>query len=192
MIKEEKAVRKNLKRNIVVAAVLVFVGSAVYLNWSYNSKWGQADAAMAAREDAAMEAAQQEYLSVAAPVEQEDAVSAYFAQARLTRQQSRDEALALLEMTCAQQTVSQEVIDESMRQISSMAQWNMAEAVMENELLARNFADCVVFASADGVTVAVPAPEEGLTETAVAQITETVLSNSDFSAGELNIIEIKE
>lgn len=192
MIKEEKAVRKNLKRNIVVAAVLVFVGSAVYLNWSYNSKWGQADAAMAAREDAAMEAAQQEYLSVAAPVEQEDAVSAYFAQARLTRQQSRDEALALLEMTCAQQTVSQEVIDESMRQISSMAQWNMAEAVMENELLARNFADCVVFASADGVTVAVPAPEEGLTETAVAQITETVLSNSDFTAGELNIIEIKE
>lgn len=184
--------RKHLKRNIVVAAVLVFVGAAVYLNWSYNSRWGQADSAMAAREDAAMEAAQEDYLSVAAPAEQTDAVSAYFAQARLTRQQSRDEALALLEMTCARETVSQEVIDESMRQISNMAQWNMAEAVMENELLARNFSDCVVFASADGVTVAVPAPAEGLTETEVAQITETVLTNSDFTAGELNIIEIKE
>lgn len=182
--------RKNLKRNIVVAAVLVFVGAAVYLNWSYNSKWGTADAAMAAREDAAMEAAQQEHLAVSAT--QEDAVSAYFAQARLTRQQSRDEALALLEMACAQDSVSQEVIDESMRQINSMAEWNMTESVMENELLARNFADCVVFASADGVTVAVPAPEEGLTETEVAQITETVVSNSDFSVSDLNIIEIKE
>lgn len=183
--------RKNLKRNIVVAAVLVFVGAAVYLNWSYNSKWGVADAAMAAAEDAAMEAAQQDYLAVAATGE-EDAVSAYFAQARLTRQQSRDEALALLEMACAQESVSQDVIDESMRQISNMAEWNMTESVMENELLAKNFAECVVFASADGITVAVPAPEEGLTETDVAQITETVLTNSDFTAGDLNIIEIKE
>ena len=182
--------RKNLKRNIVIVAVLVFVGAAVYLNWSYNSKWGVADAVMAQREDAAMAAAQQDYLAVstAAP---EDAVSAYFAEARLNRQQTRDEALALLEMTCAQDAVSQEVIDESMRQISSMAEWNLTESVMENELLAKNFADCVVFVSADGVTVAVPAPAEGLTEAQVAQITETVLSSSDFSVSDLNILEIK-
>ncbi len=182
--------RRNLKRNIVVAAVLVFVGAAVYLNWSYNSKWGAADAAMAAHEDAAMEAAQQDYLAVSA-TGAEDAVSAYFAQARLSRQQTRDEALALLEMACAQEAVSQEVIDESMRQIGAMAEWNLTESVMENELLAKNFADCVVFASADGITVAVTAPPEGLSEAQVAQITETVLSGSDFTVGELNILEIK-
>ncbi len=173
--------RRNLKRNIVVAAVLVFVGSAVYPNWSDNSKWGVANTVMAEHGDAAMAAAQQDYM----------AVSAYFAQARLSRQQTRDEALALLEMACAQEAVSQEVIDESMRQISSMAEWNLTESVMENELLAKNFADCVVFASADGVTVAVPAPAEGLSEAQVAQITETVVSSSDFTVGELNILEIK-
>ena len=37
--------KRNLKRNIVVIAVLVFVGAAVYLNWSYNSRWGTADSA---------------------------------------------------------------------------------------------------------------------------------------------------
>ena len=173
-----------------MAAVLVFVGAAVYLNWSYNSRWGAADTAMAAAEDAAMEAARQEVAAAAA--QEQDAVSAYFAQARLNRQQTRDEALTLLELACAQETVSQEVIDESMRQINSMAEWNMTEALVENELLAKDFAECVVFASADGITVAVPAPEAGLTEADVAQITETVLDNSDFAASELNIIEIKE
>ena len=37
--------KKNLKRNIVMAAVLLFVCAAVYLNWSYNSKAGEADSA---------------------------------------------------------------------------------------------------------------------------------------------------
>ena len=42
-----------------------------------------------------------------------------------------------------------------------------------------------------GVTVAVPAPAEGLDEASVAQITQTVLANSDYEASQLNIIEIK-
>ena len=43
----------------------------------------------------------------------------------------------------------------------------------------------------DGVTVAVPAPAEGLTETQVAQITDAVISNTDYAASSLNIIEVR-
>ena len=79
--------KKNLKRNIVMATVLLFVCAAVYLNWSYNSRAGQADPAMAAAEDAAMAAAEQEYLETASNEEaKSESVSAYFATARLTRQ----------------------------------------------------------------------------------------------------------
>jgi hypothetical protein len=46
--------------------------------------------------------------------------------------------------------------------------------------------------SDDGVTVAVPAPLEGLTDTQVAQITEAVLANTDYTATSLNIIEVKD
>ena len=49
--------RNNLKRNIVMVAVLLFVCAAVYLNWSYSRQYGEADAAMVKAEDAAMEAA---------------------------------------------------------------------------------------------------------------------------------------
>lgn len=181
--------RRNLKRNIVIAAVLVFVGTAVYLNWSYNSRWGAADAAMAAAEDRATAAAAEEY--EAASAVQTGAVSAaYFDNARLTRQQSRDESLELLELACSSADASQDVIDRSMDQINDMAAWNLQESLLENELLAKDFADCVVFAGSDGITVAVPAPVEGLTETQVAQITEAVLANTDFSVQQLNVIEV--
>ncbi len=184
--------RRNLKRNIVIAAVLVFVGAAVYLNWSYNSRWGAADVAMAAAEDAATLAAEEEYEAASAGVQASAIGAAYFDNARLTRQQARDEALELLELACSSEDASQAVIDESMGQINDMAAWNLQESLLENELLAKDFADCVVFVSDDGVTVAVPAPMEGLTDTQVAQITEAVLSNTEFSAESLNVIEVND
>ena len=185
--------KKNLKRNIVVIAVLIFVGAAVYLNWSYNSRWGTADSAMVAAEDAATQAAEDAYTAAAAENNGPSlAVSAYFDEARLTRQTSRDQALALLEQACAGEQTSQDVIDESMRQINAMASWNLQESMLENELLAKQFTDCVVTVSGEGVTVAVPAPVEGLTDTQVAQITEAVVSNTDYSAQALNIIEVTE
>lgn len=189
---------KNLKRNIVIITVLLFVCAAVYLNWSYNKEWGEADEAMVAAEDAAMAAANAEY---AASLEDEltsgtsggddISVSDYFAQARLTRQQSRDEALSLLETAASAETASQEVIDSAMDEISVMAAWSMQESQIENLLIAKDFADCVVFISDDGVTVAVPAPAEGLSQATVARITETITSETDYTASQLQVIEIK-
>ena len=37
---------KNRKRNITMIAVLLFVCTAVALNWSYNNRWGTPDAEM--------------------------------------------------------------------------------------------------------------------------------------------------
>ena len=52
---------KHIKRNVTIAAVLLLVCAAVYLNWSYNNKWGTADPAMVKAEDAAMKAANEAY-----------------------------------------------------------------------------------------------------------------------------------
>lgn len=185
--------KKNLKRNIVMAAVLLFVCAAVYLNWSYNNRWGEADSAMVEAEDKAMEAANEQYLQAAAEEEaRSETVSAYFASARLTRQQSRDEALSLLETAATSENASQETIDSAMESISAMATWSMQEAQIENLLLAKDFDDCVVYMSGDGVTVAVPAPPEGLSEAAVARITDTITGETGYSASQLTIIEVKE
>lgn len=185
--------KKNLKRNIVMAAVLLFVCTAVYLNWSYNSKYGEADMAMVNAEDAAMTAAEQQYLETLAQEEMgAETVSPYFATARLTRQQSRDEALNLLETAAGGEGASQETIDAAMDSITTMATWSMQEAQIENLLLAKDFDDCVVYMSGDAITVAVPAPAEGLSESAVARITDTITSETAYTASQLKIIEVRD
>lgn len=185
--------KQNLKRNIVVATVLVFVCAAVYLNWSYNNKWGDANSAMVEAEDAAMDAANSQY--EAGMMNEESAaetISTYFANARLTRQQSRDEAKSLLETAVATENASQETIDSAMSSISAMATWSMQESQIENLLLAKDFDDCVVYMSGDGVTIAVPAPYDGLTEASVARITDTITSETDYTASQIKIIEVRQ
>lgn len=175
---------KKAKRNIIIVTVMLFVCAAVYLNWSYNNSWGRADEAMVEAEDAAM----------AAALGQEDEAQEafdYFAEARLTRQTSRDEALSLLQTAAASESASQETIDSAMDAIAAMAQWSMMETQIENLLIARDFADCVAYMTDDGVTVAVPAPAEGLSEADVARITETITAETDYDASQLRVIEIK-
>ena len=172
---------KKVKRNIIIAAVLLFVCAAVYLNWSYNNSWGAADPAMVKAEDEKM-------TSLDTSSEAEPA-SDYFAQARLTRQTSRDEALGLLQTAASAESASQETIDSAMSAIAAMANWSMLETQLENTLIAKDFSDCVVYISGDGVTVAVPAPAEGLSEAAVARITEAVTTGTDFTADQLRVID---
>lgn len=175
----------SMKRNVTLVVVLLCVCAAVYLNWSYNNQKSEASA----EADPAL--AEAKNLEESAAVNGEDYLSEYFAQARLTRQQSRDEALALLEAAATSETASQETIDGAMSTIAVMATYSMQETQIENLLLAKNFADCVAFMSAEGVTLAVPAPEEGLTAEQVAQITDAILAETDYTAAQIRIIEVK-
>ncbi|MEG1242452.1 MAG: SpoIIIAH-like family protein [Oscillospiraceae bacterium] len=173
----------NTKRNITIAAVLLCVCAAVYLNWSYNNSTGKSSTANG---ELANAKAAEEALAA-----KEAQVSDYFAEARLTRQQSRDEALGLLETAASSKTASKETIDSAMSTIAAMASYSMQETQIESLLLAKNFAECVAFMSAEGVTVAVPAPEEGLKAEDVAKITDAIISETDYAATQINLIEVK-
>lgn len=174
------------KKYITIAAVLLCVCAAVYLNWSYNNeKVGGGELS-----DAELANVKSEQ-GTSADSGMTDEVSNYFAQARLTRQQSRDEALELLKAAAASDSASQETIDGAMNAISAMANYSMQETQIENLLLAKNFAECVAFISADGVTLAVPAPAEGLKAEDVAKITDAIVAETDFSATQIRIIEVK-
>ena len=177
---------KNRKRNITMVAVLLFVCAAGALNWSYNSRWGAADAERVAIEDEEMMLANVNYTEKV-PAN----ASEYFAEARLTRQGSRDEALELLQTAATAETASQETIDSAMNAISAMATSSMKEAQIENLLIAKDFDDCVVYIGNGTVTVAVPAPSEGLTEEAVARITDIICNETEYQAAQLSIIEVR-
>ena len=186
---------RHWKRNVTVLTVVLFVAAAVYFNWSYNQQFGTADADMVMAEDDAMAKAgvKKKETDHQQPdsVKENEPVSDYFAQARLTRQQSRDEALNLLESASASEGVSQETIDSAMTAIEAMASDSMTETRIENLLLAKGFADCVAYITGDGISVAVPSPAEGLTSAQVAAITDVITSDTEFSASQLKVVEVK-
>ena len=173
---------KKTKRNIAIIVVLLFVCAAIYFNWSYNTQWGKADAEMAAAEDAATAAVKAEEEAAAASASASDD---YFAKARLTRQQSRDEALSLLKSASTAEGASQATI------ISAMASDSMTETQIENLLLAKDFSECVVYITDEGITVAVPAPADGLSTAQVATITDTIVKETDYTAPQIKVIEVK-
>ena len=177
---------KKTKRNIAIIVVLLFVCAAIYFNWSYNTQWGKADAEMAAAEDAATAAVKAEEDAAAASASASDD---YFAMARLTRQQSRDEALSLLQSASTAEGASQATIDSAMSAISAMASDSMTETQIENLLLAKDFSECVVYITDEGITVAVPA--HGLSTAQVATITDTIVKETDYTAPQIKVIEVK-
>ncbi len=178
---------KKTKRNIAIIVVLLFVCAAIYFNWSYNTQWGKADAEMAAAEDAATAAKAEEDAAAASASASDD----YFAKARLTRQQSRDEALSLLKSASTAEGASQATIDSAMSAISAMASDSMTETQIENLLLAKDFSECVVYITDEGITVAVPAPADGLSTAQVATITDTIVKETDYTAPQIKVIEVK-
>ena len=175
---------KNRKKNLTMLAVLMFVCAAVALNWSYNNRWGSPDSELVLMEDEAM-------LNASASNNALMSASEYFAEARLTRQVSRDEALELLQTAASAETASQETIDSAMNAISAMANYSMQETQIENLLLAKGFEECVVYIGNESVTVAVPAPVDGLSEESVATITDIICNETEYQAAQLSIIEVK-
>ena len=187
--------KQHWKRNLTVLTIVLFVAAAVYFNWSYNQQFGAADADMVMAEDDAMKKAgikpEQASEKENEGDEPEEPVSDYFAQARLTRQQSRDEALNLLEAASSADGASQETIDSAMTAIAAMASDSMTETRIENLLLAKGYADCVAYITGDSISVAVPSPVDGLTEAQVAAITDVITSDTEFAAAQLKVVEVK-
>jgi len=201
---------KTFKRNAVILTVVLFVCVAAYLNWSYNRTPGD-DTEVAADPpfEEMLQASPIPRPPVAADVqdtpehapeaglfyrggqEAQAAISDYFAITRINRRQSRDAAAETLATVSGVEGASQDVVDAALAKITNLAMTTAAEAQLESLIMAKGFADCVVFISDDGIMVTVPAPLEGLSMAAVAQITNVIVTETDFRAVDLQIIEVK-
>lgn len=186
------------KRNAVVLAIVLFVGVAVYLNWSYNNQLtgegsgtdgsdgkvlGQTTLVNGVEEEQDGETAEGQT--------EEETGSGYFASARLNRQQARDSALELLQEAAADEKADQKVVDEANASIQTMADDTLSEAQVENLVTAKGYGDCVCFIGEDGVNLVVSSTDQGLSETDIAKIVEIVREETGLSADQIKIIETK-
>ena len=203
------------KRNAVVVAIVLFVGAAVYLNWSYSKQSadnpdgegggkllgqttlvngendGKVDGASAGKTDSANPSAQPsgdpDVSGSQAP--EGTASTGYFASARLNRQQARDSALELLQQAAADENVQQTVLDEANASIQAMAAMTLSEAQVENLVTAKGYGDCVCFLNENSASVVVSSTADGLSETDIAKIAEIVMEETGLAATKITIIE---
>ena len=180
------------RRNAVVAAVAVFVCAAVYLNWSYGREEtvgkDLGDPTLVSQSDPLVG---QQTGGVGTEGGQAQVTSGYFATARLNRQQARDSALTLLQDAAARQDADQTMRDEANAAIQTMADYTVTEAQIENLVVAKGYADCVAFIGEDSVSLAVAAPEAGLTDADTARIVDVVNQTAGFTAEQIKIIEVE-
>ena len=182
------------KRNTVVATMVLLVCAAVALNWKYTGE----QAADAVEEtgtkilgEATLVSGEEDGGEAGTDEEAVYTGGDYFASARLTRQQARDNAKALLEEAAAQESADQDVRNEASAGIQVLASYTTTEAQIENLVVAKGYTDCVAFIGDESVSLAVAAPEGGITEADTARIVDIVTEVAGFTASQIKIIEVE-
>ena len=172
------------KRNTVVATMVLLVCAAVALNWKYTGEQA-ADA---------VEETGTKILGEATLVSgQEDGGEAgtdedYFASARLTRQQARDNAISLLQEAADQSGADAAVANEASEGIQVLAGYTMKEAQIENLVTAKGYTDCVAFMGEDSISVVVDTGTGELTAEDVAKITDIAMTETGYPASGIKIM----
>ena len=206
---------KLWKRNLIAAAIVLFVCGAVYLNWSYTQdtaagkNLGQA-ALVGGREDPlltqpdpnaadgksdgksdgkAEDGQGQDGTQANDPTGTAAESGSYFSTARLNRQQARDNALSLLQEAAKDEKADQTAVDEANASIQTMANATVTEAQIENLITAKGYTDCVAFLGEDSISVVVSALDNGMTDADAARIGEIVMEQTGLKADQIKIIE---
>ena len=184
------------KRNIVAATVLLFVCAAVYLNWRYASNisdLGQESDQKVLGQSTLVNGEAEDEKTAQAESEEETigtAAGDYFASARLSRQQARDNAISLLREAAESESADAAVANEAAETIQVLAGYAIAEAQIENLVTAKGYADCVAFMGEDSISIVVSTgTEDPLSAEDVACITDIVLNETDYTAGQIKIVE---
>ena len=181
---------KTWKKNLVAAAVLVTVCTGIYVNWLYTEQTtaknltDTLDFEKVMSDDALILTSDETVLTDA----QQNTATDYFAAVRLSRQQARDSAVSLLQDVSVNS--DQTKAEESAAELEDIVQTALTEAQIESLVIAKGYTDCVAYMSSEGVSVAVAAPEGGLKQEDVAVIADIVMTQSEYTLGDIRVVEV--
>ncbi len=200
--------RMLTRKKLTLLSLVVALGVAVYLNWEY-AKTGASAYGLTVDGEA------QSTVQTAAEVEEvslngeeqptadknygeaqlvslsSEEVSKYFDEARLNRTKTRDEALDTLQKSLKNAKLSDTEKKELTDQLSAVITSIAAEGEIESMVKAKGFIDCVAFLDGDKANITVKTKNDELTKSEVAQIRDIVMENSEISAQNITIVEVK-
>ena len=191
-MKKIKLNKPNIgRKQIMLMALVLALGGAIYLNWQFSSVPIDTPASAEGTDSenqnlGVAELVNSQYIETVSDEQPEDtrSTAAVLSQARVDRQASRDEALSLLEDIFSDENNDPEVKRQAIDEASEIAKNMVEETDIESILRAKGIEDVVVCINEDSCSVMVPVVGDYS-----LIIQEAVTSQTDISPDSINIIE---
>ena len=182
------------RKEIIAAALVMLIGMAGYLNWSYQDtvqikdgdsyietgkKIGEAEFVTS---DATSEPAAETINNTS---EQND----YFETAVTEKQTARSKALEILNQTASNQSFDKEVRKEAQERILEIASITEKETAVENIARAKGYEKICVFVNEDSVDISVK--KDNFSEEDVVKINEIAQNQLNVPTKNIKIVEVK-
>lgn len=192
------------RKEIMAAALVVLIGVAGYLNWSYQDtvkvtdgdtyvetgkKMGEAQYVNAMEENAEDTESEPTASNNVAEENKTADSGDYFTNAKLEKENSRSRAIEILKETAANEGFDEDIRKSAQQSILDIAGNVEHETAIENMAKAKGYAQISVYIDEGTANVAVK--KEGLSENDIAKIQEIVVSQVNISAQNVKIIEVK-
>ncbi len=173
------------KKQIILASLVVGLGLAVYVNYQF----AQSDALIAGSSlETEKNYGDAQLVDAGDPALEGTDGEAYFAEAKVTRQRSRDESVETLKTMMADAAVDPDIKAEMALKATEIAQSIETEGKIENLIKAKGFEDCMVYYDTEQVDVVVRS--DGLEPEQVAQMKDIILQETSVPVENISIVEI--
>lgn len=177
------------KKQVLLAALVVALGVAVYLNYYLTANSPKAVGANASSTSS-------KNLGDAKYVNDPTAVSGaasntsdYFKQARTNRDNDRKQALAVVNAVINNVKVNSDAQKEAAKSVAAIAAAINQESNIESLIKAKGFSDCLVYINGDNCNVVVRTAS--LTDAQTLQIKDIVVAQSNVVAQNISISMVK-
>lgn len=178
--------KKIKKKTIVIAAMLMILGGALYVNWQLSGTKISLSEMVNGNKNLG-EALLVDNNSVVSS--EEAAVDEEFTQMRLERQKSRDESIDVLKGITQTEDLSDEEKKTAAETLAILAKNIESETAIENLVLAKGFSQCLAYIGEDSVTVSVRT-KEALTPAEAGQIRDIAVGETGLSSSKIKIVEV--
>lgn len=181
------------KRQIIMAALVLALGSAVFVNWYFTRPETQAAQGGTDEPQRYSVIGDAQYVSASGEkstgtTAQSDSADT-LAQSRLERSKSHDEAFEMLNKVINSSTASASAVDKAAQQLAELTGTVKLEADIDALIKAKCGFGCITTISSSAVQVVC---EKGsLSSTSILQIKEIVMKHTDFDAQNITIFENK-
>ncbi|HHY53267.1 MAG TPA: SpoIIIAH-like family protein [Clostridiales bacterium] len=175
------------KRQIILAALVLGLGIAVYLNWQYSQVAVELPITDAIEQGTTNYGEAQYVDSPQGDVEDTNGET-FFVEAKLSRQKARDEAAETLAAMLADANLDSEQKAELAMRAADLAESIEKEGKIENLIKAKGFTDVMVYYDTQRADVIIKT--SGLLANEVAQIKDIILKETQIAPENISIVEI--